>query len=86
MRTVIKLSLRNLLSNRLRFALTTFAILLGVSFVVASFVLTDGLLAWRLGATFLHLTVDEATEDAHQARLRRWGRIARPFLFRSPAE
>lgn len=44
MRTMFRLSLRNLASNKLRFALTTFAVLLGVSFVVSSFVLTDGLL------------------------------------------
>jgi putative ABC transport system permease protein len=44
MAAMFRLSLRNLTSNRLRFALTTFAVLLGVSFVVASFVLTDGLL------------------------------------------
>ncbi|NNE74381.1 MAG: ABC transporter permease [Acidimicrobiales bacterium] len=37
------LTFRNIASRRLRFALTTFAVLLGVSFVVASFVLTDGL-------------------------------------------
>jgi putative ABC transport system permease protein len=43
MRTMLKLSLRNLTNNKLRFSLTTFAVLLGVSFVVASFVLTDGL-------------------------------------------
>ncbi len=44
MRTVLRLTRRNLASNRLRFTLTTFAVLLGVSFVVSSFVLTDGLL------------------------------------------
>ena len=43
MREMIRLSFRNIKSNLLRFALTTFAVLLGVSFVVASFVLTDGL-------------------------------------------
>ena len=37
--------LKNITAHRLRFALTTFAVLLGVSFVVASFVLTDGLRA-----------------------------------------
>ena len=44
MRAVLRLTRRNLAGNRLRFALTTFAVLLGVSFVVSSFVLTDGLL------------------------------------------
>ncbi len=43
MRTMFKLSIRSLTHNKLRFSLTTFAVLLGVSFVVASFVLTDGL-------------------------------------------
>lgn len=42
--TMLRLSLRNLANNRLRFVLTTFSVVLGVSFVVASFVLTDGLL------------------------------------------
>lgn len=44
MRTMFRLSMRNLAGNKLRFALTTFAVLMGVSFVVASLVLTDGLL------------------------------------------
>ncbi len=43
MRAMLKLSFRSLTSNKLRFSLTTFAVVLGVSFVVASFVLTDGL-------------------------------------------
>ena len=43
MRTMLKLSIRSLTNNKLRFSLTTFAVILGVSFVVASFVLTDGL-------------------------------------------
>ncbi len=40
---MIRLTLRNLNANKIRLALTTFAIVLGVSFVVSSFVLTDGL-------------------------------------------
>ncbi len=40
---MLKLSYRSLTAHKLRFSLTTFAVLLGVSFVVASFVLTDGL-------------------------------------------
>ena len=43
MGAVFMLSRRSLTSNKLRFSLTTFAVFLGVSFVVASFVLTDGL-------------------------------------------
>ncbi|MGF1597592.1 MAG: ABC transporter permease [Acidimicrobiales bacterium] len=38
-----RLTLKNLAANRVRFALTTFAVVLAVSFVVSSFVLTDGL-------------------------------------------
>jgi putative ABC transport system permease protein len=54
MRAMLKLSLRSLTSNKLRFSLTTFAVILGVSFVVASFVLTDGLVK----------TFDTIIEDA----------------------
>ena len=43
MRAMLKLSIRSLTAHKLRFSLTTFAVMLGVSFVVASFVLTDGL-------------------------------------------
>ena len=43
MNSTVKLSFRNLASNRMRFALTTFSVLMGVAFVVASFVLSDGL-------------------------------------------
>ncbi len=43
MGAMVKLSLRSMASHRIRFFLTTFAVLLGVAFVVASFVLTDGL-------------------------------------------
>lgn len=53
---ILLLSRRNLSSHKLRFALTTFSVLLGVSFVVASFVLTDG-----LRATF-NAIVDDANE------------------------
>ncbi|MEM8926228.1 MAG: ABC transporter permease [Actinomycetota bacterium] len=40
---MLRLTLKNLAANRLRFALTTFAVVLAVAFVVSSFVLTDGL-------------------------------------------
>ncbi|MCP3991449.1 MAG: FtsX-like permease family protein [Actinomycetia bacterium] len=40
---MLRLTLRNLLANKARFVMTTFAVVLGVSFVVASFVLSDGL-------------------------------------------
>ncbi len=57
MRAMLKLSSRNLAAHKLRFALTTFAVLLGVSFVVASFVLSDGLTK----------TFDTIIEDANSA-------------------
>ncbi len=40
---MLKLSLKNLLANKIRFFLTGFAVVLGVSFVVAAFVLSDTL-------------------------------------------
>ncbi len=40
---MLRLTLRNLSANKGRFAMTTFAVVLGVGFVVASFVLSDGL-------------------------------------------
>ena len=40
---MFRLTLKNLAANRIRFALTTFAVVLAVAFVVSSFVLTDGL-------------------------------------------
>ncbi len=43
MLAMVVLSLRNMGKNKIRFGLTTSAVLLGVSFVVASFVLSDGL-------------------------------------------
>ena len=55
MRAMLKLSIRSLTAHKLRFSLTTFAIVIGVSFVVASFVLTDGLTR----------TFDTIVEDAN---------------------
>jgi putative ABC transport system permease protein len=40
---MLKLSLRGLLAHKLRFALTTFAVVMGVGFVVGAFVVTDSL-------------------------------------------
>jgi putative ABC transport system permease protein len=40
---MLRLTLRNLLANKARFAMTTFAVVLGVGFVVSSFVMSDGL-------------------------------------------
>ena len=45
MNAVVMLSRRNLASNRLRVGLTSLAVMIGVAFVVASFVLADGLRA-----------------------------------------
>jgi predicted HAD superfamily phosphohydrolase YqeG len=50
--------------------------------VVGDQVLTDGLLAWRLGATFLHLVIDDETEERRQAVVRRIGSIFVVTLFR----
>jgi hypothetical protein len=51
--------------------------------VVGDQILIDGVLAWRLGATFLHLVVDADNEDARQARMRRIGGWVRGLLFTS---
>ena len=40
---MVRLTLRNIVAHKARFVMTTFAVVLGVSFVVASFVLSDGL-------------------------------------------
>ena len=40
---MFRLTLKNLRANKVRFALTTFGVMLAVSFVVSAFVLGDGL-------------------------------------------
>lgn len=40
---MLRLTLRNLAANKARFLMTTFAVVLGVGFVVSSFVMSDGL-------------------------------------------
>jgi len=40
---VLKLALRNLLDKKIRFALTTLSVVIGVTFVVGTFALTDSL-------------------------------------------
>ena len=40
---MLTLTLRTLYANKVRLALTTFAVILGVAFIVSSFVLGDGL-------------------------------------------
>ena len=53
--------------------------------VVGDQVLTDGVLAWRLRATFLHLVIDDETEERRQAVMRRVGHIVGGGLFRQKA-
>jgi predicted HAD superfamily phosphohydrolase YqeG len=50
--------------------------------VIGDQVLTDGLLAWRLGATFMHLVIDDETEERRQATMRRHGRVDKGLFFR----
>lgn len=52
--------------------------------VVGDQVLTDGLLAWRLRATFLHLVLDDEFEERRQSVMRRIGSIVVVMLFRRP--
>lgn len=50
--------------------------------VVGDQVLTDGVLAWRLGAAFVLLAIDVNTETPRQAAMRRVGSALTPLLFR----
>jgi len=50
--------------------------------VVGDQVLTDGLLAWRLRATFLHLVIDREGEPRRQALMRRMGGLFETMLMR----
>ncbi|MEZ5246397.1 MAG: FtsX-like permease family protein [Acidimicrobiales bacterium] len=50
---MLRLTLRNLAANKARFMMTTFAVVLGVGFVVSSFVMSDG-----LRSTFTQLSED----------------------------
>ena len=52
--------------------------------VVGDQVLTDGVLAWRLGAEFFHCAIEQTGEHAGQAVMRRAGRVfGRLFLVRN---
>ena len=51
--------------------------------VVGDQVLTDGVLAWRLGATFVLLALDTEMEAPRQAGMRRIGGVLAHLLFRS---
>ena len=50
--------------------------------VVGDQVLTDGVLAWRFGATYVQLVVDASAEDTRQAVMRSTGRAVAGILFR----
>ena len=49
--------------------------------VVGDQLLTDGILAWRFGATYIHLAIDTEREAPRQAIMRRIGRWIRRLLF-----
>ena len=49
--------------------------------VVGDQILTDGILAWRLGAVFLHYAIDPNDDYPRQTRMRRLGRIVAPLIF-----
>ena len=65
MRTLFRISIRNIITNPVRFGLTVLSVLVGVSFVVASFVLTDG-----LRSTFNAIIDDASAEVDAQVRAR----------------
>jgi hypothetical protein len=46
---------------------------------------TDGILAYRLGYTFLHYVPELAGVPLGPALMHRWGKLVRPVLFRRPA-
>ncbi len=50
--------------------------------VVGDQILTDGVLAWRFGATYVQLVVDAGAEDTRQAVMRYTGRAVAGMLFR----
>jgi len=50
--------------------------------VIGDQILTDGLLAWRLGGPFLYLVIDQNGEDARQAAMRGIGKVLTGLFFR----
>lgn len=53
--------------------------------IVGDQVLTDGILAWRLGAAlYLHRAITETGEQPSQATMRALGRIVSRLLFKRP--
>ncbi len=53
--------------------------------IVGDQVLTDGILAWRLGALYLHRPIAETGEQPSQAIMRALGRIVSRLLFKRPS-
>ena len=53
--------------------------------VIGDQILTDGLLAWRLGGPFLHLVIEEDGEAARQAAMRGMGKVLTALFFRRQA-
>lgn len=49
--------------------------------VIGDQVLTDGLLAWRLGGTYLHRPIAETGEERRQAVMRSVGKVMARMLF-----
>ncbi|HCB34018.1 MAG TPA: hypothetical protein DEP69_02255 [Acidimicrobiaceae bacterium] len=60
---MLRLTLKSLLSRKLRFALTTFAVVLGVAFVSGAFIIADS-----LRATFDQISEDVTAEVSVQVR------------------
>ncbi len=50
--------------------------------VVGDQVVSDGFLAWRLGAVFLHCAIDPDDDFPGQSKQRRLGRFLAPLIFR----
>ncbi len=49
--------------------------------IVGDQIITDGLLAWRLGVPFVHHVVDAGGEGSRQSMMRRLGRLVRRRFF-----
>ena len=57
MTEVLKLTLASLAARKIRLALTTFAVVLGVAFVSGSFILADSLRGTFDAVSYTHLTL-----------------------------
>jgi predicted HAD superfamily phosphohydrolase YqeG len=51
--------------------------------VIGDQILTDGLLAWRIGAAYIVLAIDIEQETSGQTTMRRIGRRLSPIFFTS---